>query len=60
MALSNRNQRKVIAKGAAGKLPTGLKAVAPPKSVARRRLLAGADIETSGGCRTVHGKSGRR
>jgi hypothetical protein len=50
MLQSNRNQRKVFAKEVAGKLPTDLKPVAAPKSAARRRLLAGADIETSGGC----------
>ena len=37
-------------------LPKGVKLAAPPRSAARRQLLSGPDITTSGGCRTVHGQ----
>jgi hypothetical protein len=47
-------KRKIVAKGGTPALPAGVKVVPAPKSAARRELLSGPDIETSGGCRTVH------
>lgn len=47
-------KRKTVAKKRAAALPAGVKVVPAPKSAARRKLLSGPDIATSGGCRTVH------
>ena len=51
---SKNQKRKTAAKSETAALPAGVKAVPAPKSVARRKLLSGPDITTSGGCRTVH------
>lgn len=51
---SKNRKRKTVAKSRAATLPTGVKIVPAPKSAARRKLLSGPDIETSGGRRTVH------
>ena len=48
------HKRKTVAKSQAATLPAGVKVVPAPKSAARRKLLSGPDIETSGGRRTVH------
>jgi hypothetical protein len=48
------DKRKTVAKGGTPALPAGVKVVPAPKSAARRKLLSGPDIETSGGCRTIH------
>lgn len=54
MIRAKNRRRKSPAKNGIAALPAGVKVVAPPKSAVRRRLLSGPDIETSGGCRTVH------
>ena len=53
--ISPKNQkRKTTAKSETTGLPTGVKVVPAPKNAARRKLLSGPDISTSGGYRTVH------
>jgi hypothetical protein len=47
-------KRKSTAKSETTALPTGVKVVLAPKNAARRKLLSGPDISTSGGYRTVH------
>jgi hypothetical protein len=54
MVGSKNRKRKTAAKNAIASLPAGVKVVPAPKSAARRKLLSGADITTSAGCRTVH------
>jgi len=49
-----KQRRKSSTKSLTAAMPSGVKVVSPPKSAARRELLSGPDIETSGGCRTVH------
>ncbi|HSZ58873.1 MAG TPA: hypothetical protein VK797_24755 [Tepidisphaeraceae bacterium] len=58
MIPSRKRTRKASGKQVA--LPAGVKVVRPPRSVARRRLLSGPDIATSGGSRTVHSRSADR
>jgi hypothetical protein len=48
------DKRKTVAKRGTATLPASMKVVPAPKSAARRKLLSGPDIETSGGCHTVH------
>jgi|GEM_PF-4574922 len=57
MAGAKNDSRKTATKGGTPTLPAGMKVVPAPKSAARRKLLSGPDIETSGGCRTVHAHS---
>jgi hypothetical protein len=48
---------KLVGKKAAKPHPRkvkGFTVTSAPKSAARRQLLEGADLLTSGGCRTVH------
>jgi hypothetical protein len=47
-------KRQVSPKRESAALPAGVKLAPAPKSAARRKLLSGADIETSGGLRTIH------
>jgi hypothetical protein len=54
MAIQRNEKRKAGMKDGSATLPAGVKVVRAPKSAARRKLLSGRDIETSGGCRTVH------
>lgn len=51
---SKNHKRKTAAKSRAAALPAGVKVVPAPKNAARRKLLSGPDIQTSGGRRAVH------
>ena len=54
MTPSKDPKRKTPTKGGTAALPAGVKVVPAPKSAARRKLLSGRDLETSGGRRTMH------
>ena len=54
MTGSKGDKRKTATKGGTAALPAGVKVVPAPKNAARRKLLSGPDIETSGGRRAVH------
>ena len=56
MITSKNGKRKPAQVNSATGLPKGVKLASPPRSAARRELLSGPDITTSGGCRTVHGQ----
>lgn len=47
---------KPAPKNSGPSLPAGVKVVKPPNSAARRSLLSGPDIQTSGGLRSAHSK----
>jgi len=51
---SKNHKRQSSAKSETAALPAGVKVVPAPKGSARRKLLSGTDIATSGGCRMVH------
>jgi hypothetical protein len=54
MIESKTHKRKTPPKHGTASLPAGVKVVPAPKRAARRKLLSGPDIATSGGCHTVH------
>jgi hypothetical protein len=48
------DRRKTAAKHGTAASPSGVNVVPAPENAARRKLLSGPEIETSGGSRTVH------
>ena len=51
---ARKRTHKQVASSLPAKLPKGVKVVPAPTNALERELLAGPDIETSGGARTVH------
>lgn len=59
MIRSNNRGPKPAPKTIPAPLHAGVEVVQPPKSAARRDLLCGPDIQTSGGGRSAHSRSTR-